>query len=134
VAAKLDWAMIEHRSEVDLRISARTGCFIAIGIGLLLIALLWSVVLLAVQGEVSIQGADLTGFRLWMITLDGHTGLGLSRTRSVSAEQDENDEYCVETTTHFLLLGSSAPEPAKPYCECYQEQDGQWQYVGVCDP
>ena len=126
--------MMEDNSEVELRISPKAGCFIACSIGILLLGLIWSVFLMAIKGEIHIQTADLTGFRLWLITANDQSGLGLSHSRSLSAEQDENGEHCVETTTHFLLLGSSAPEPAQPYCECYVDQSGQWQFVGACDP
>jgi hypothetical protein len=124
---------IEYRLEVDLNISARTGCFIAIGFGLVLIALLWLVFLLAVQGEISMQAADLTGFRLWVIRSDSRSGLGLSRTRNVSSAASAGDR-CVETTTRYLLFRTSPPEPVSTYCECYLDQGGQWQYVGECEP
>jgi hypothetical protein len=127
------WVM-EARSEIDLKISPRAGCFIASAMGIILLSLIWSVFLLAIQGEIRLQTGDLTGLRLWLITADGGTGLGLSRTRNASAEQDENEEHCVETTTHFLLLGSSAPEPVGTYCECYANQGGGWQFVGACEP
>ena len=104
-----------------------------IGIGLLFLGLIWSVLLLAVQGEISIETADLTGFRLWLITSDEQSGLGLSRTRSLPAEPDENREHCVETVTQFLLFRSSAPQAPHSYCECYQDQGDRWQYVGACE-
>ena len=125
---------MEARSEVDLKISPITGCFIASVMGIILLSLIWSVFLLAIQGEIRLQTGDLTGFRLWLVTTDGHSGLGLSHSRNISAEQDGNEEHCVETTTQFLLLGSSAPEPVYPYGECYANQGGQWQFVGACKP
>jgi len=125
---------MEARSEVDLKISPITGCFIASVMGIILLSLIWSVFLLAIQGEIRLQTGDLTGFRLWLVTTDGHSGLGLSHSRNISAEQDGNEEHCVETTTQFLLLGSSAPEPVYPYCECYANQGGGWQFVGACMP
>jgi hypothetical protein len=126
--------VMEDNSEVERRISPKAGCFIASSMGILLLGLIWSVFLLAIKGEIRMQTADLTGFRLWRITTDGGSGLGLSRTRNASAEQDENEEHCVETTTHFYLLGSSASEPVSTYCECYANQGGQWQFVGACKP
>ena len=102
--------------------------------GIILLSLIWSVFLLAIQGEIRLQTGDLTGFRLWLVTTDGYSGLGLSHTCNTSAEPGEKEEHCVETTTQFLLLGSSAPEPVYPYCECYANQGGGWQFVGACMP
>jgi hypothetical protein len=117
----------------DLKFSVRTGCIFVIIIGILLFILLWSAILLAVQGEMSIQTPDLTGFRLWLITADGQRGVGFSTSRRASSEAALGD-HCVKTTVQFFFWRSRKPEPAQVYCECYSGFEDSWQYLGACTP
>ncbi len=116
-----------------MRISARSGCVLVTIIGFILLALLWAVLTLAIQGEIQLQRADLTGYRLWLLAAEDSRGLGFSNAQVVPGDV-ENGDHCVMTTSRFILWRSGDQERVQVYCECYSNSDSGWLYSGTCMP
>lgn len=103
----------------------RAGCIIALLIWFAILLLPCFLVVLAVQGEITVStgGAPGQQTRLWLISEADERGLAIS---SASVTQTEPNALCVQTDVRFLLWSGKA-EPSV-YCECYvrENADTPW--------
>ena len=103
----------------------RAGCIIALLIWFAILLLPCFLIVLAVQGEITISTGSAPGqqTRLWLISEPDERGLALS---SASVTQSDANALCVETSVRFLLW-TGKTEPSV-YCECYARAsaDAPW--------
>ncbi len=108
----------------------RLGCLVVFVVWLICMTMPCFFVTLMVENEVVHRRSDRPGHevRVFRVEDSDTQGFGLSW-GSLKNEQD-NGDYCVSTTTRFLVWEGTAE--TTDYCECYEQVDeGTWQLTGA---
>jgi hypothetical protein len=106
----------------------KPGCVIALVLWFVLLLTPCIMIVLAMQGEISIAigSAPEQRLRVWLIQEAGQSGIGFS---NADIRQASENALCVQTNVNFLLWRGRA-EPAQ-YCECYAQAESGWQATRV---
>lgn len=110
------------------------GCLVLIWFALVLSPCL--LIVLATQGEISVQTGSVPGqvFRMWLVDGIGERGIAISRPSRIT--NPETNWTCLQTNTDFILwMGKGTASIA---CDCYEQSDNGWvsvsSQVGECPP
>ena len=114
-------------------IPVRLGCISILLFTIICTAALLLVVNLIVDGEIKLNRGDLEGYRIWVVRGEGFPGFGFSSSKELKSDGDPGIT-CIETRVRFLVLQSEREIEPAIYCECYELDLGQWNYIGECSP
>ena len=112
-------------------IPVRLGCISILLFTIICTAALLLVVNLVVNGEIKLSRGDLEGYRIWVVRGEGFPGFGFSSSKELKSDGDPG-VTCIETCVKFLVLQSEREIDPTTYCECYELDLGQWNYIGDC--
>jgi hypothetical protein len=117
----------EERSGIPVRL----GCISILLFTIICTATLLLVVNLVVDGEIKLSRGELEGYRIWVVRGEGFPGFGFSSSKELKSDGDPG-VTCIETRVRFLVLQSETEIEPTVYCECYELDLGQWNYIGDC--
>lgn len=108
----------------------RLGCFIIFVVWLICMMMPCFFVTLMVENEVVHQWSDRPGHEVRVFRLEDPDTQGFGLSWSSLKNEADNGDYCVSTTTRFLVWEGEAEN--RGYCECYvQIEDNSWQVTGA---
>lgn len=105
-------------------IMRRTGCFIGLIIWFVLLLTPCFCLVMASQGEITINLGDVPGqsLRIWMVNEARSRGVAIARpTVYVTGN---GDSICLQTDVSFVLWMGQGD--AIHYCDCYLRGDNEW--------
>lgn len=109
----------------------RLGCGFILVIWFTLILSPCLCIVLATQGEITLQLSDVPGnsIRVWLVNEAHERGLGISRP-TIRSSGDDNS-VCVQTEVSFIFWEGTG-EPTQ-FCDCYARPQGggDWTLTGT---
>jgi len=102
----------------------RTGCFVGLAIWFILLLTPCFCLVLASQGEITINLGDVPGqsLRIWMVNEARSRGIAIARPTLYMI--GDGDSVCLQTDVSFVLWMGQGD--AIHYCDCYLRGDNEW--------